>query len=212
MVMSVGAGEARHVDVRVVAATNADLESRIEAGTFRADLYFRLARYRLETVPLRGRQEDIDVLAAHFLGRFATEMNLEPPKLSAESRAALVAYGFPGNVRELKNIVERAVIDCGGEWIHPEHLCLPGRRGRVMEGGAGSEGGMKESGVMKRVEMAELPLNLAAAEEVLIQRALQQTGGNIADAARLLGVHRTRIYRKLSMDGGKPGKVEDVEE
>jgi DNA-binding NtrC family response regulator len=211
MVMPVGGTEARHVDVRVVAATNADLESRIEAGTFRSDLYFRLARYRLETVPLRGRAEDIDVLAAHFLNRFATEMNLASPSLSAEARAALASYDFPGNVRELKNIVERAVIDSGGVVIQVEHLCLPKRREKLVQTVANAVAVLKTAEPVSgpREEWADLPLNLAAAEDALIQRALQQTGGNIADAARLLGVHRTRIYRKLSMEGGKVSKGDD---
>jgi DNA-binding NtrC family response regulator len=165
----------------------------------------------LETVPLRGRAEDIDVLAAHFLNRFATEMNLASPSLSAEARAALASYDFPGNVRELKNIVERAVIDSGGVVIQVEHLCLPKRREKLVQTVANAVAVLKTAEPVSgpREEWADLPLNLAAAEDALIQRALQQTGGNIADAARLLGVHRTRIYRKLSMEGGKVSKGDD---
>lgn len=206
LVTPVGGSEPRKIDVRIVAATNADLQQRIDSGSFRSDLYFRLARYRLETVPLRDRKEDIPSLAEHFLSRFATEMNLPAPAVAPEATAALLDYEFPGNVRELKNILERAVIDCAGDEIGPSHLNLLHRRAApipaVVESHAAEVRPQGSAAV--RVDVHGLPLNLAAAEDILIQRALQATGGNIADAARLLGVHRTRIYRKLATDGEKP--------
>ena len=189
-VMPVGASEPRQVDVRVIAATNADLAARIAAGTFRQDLFFRLARYPLATPPLRDRLEDVPVLAGHFLERFAMDMGQPSPGLTPAAVAALREYEFPGNIRELKNIIERALITSGGETILPEHLHL--FRGAPPLAPARSKAG-RELG-------ANLPLNLAAAEEALIQRALDETNGNIAEAARLLGVHRTRIYRKLAQE------------
>ena len=190
-VMPVGASEPRQVDVRVIAATNADLDARITAGTFRADLYFRLARYTVATPPLRERLEDVPLLAAHYLKVFAAEMGQQPPGLSREVTSALKAYTYPGNIRELKNIIERALIQSGGETILPEHLHLP-------KSGAAQPVAIHQSA--KKEVAATLPLNLAEAEDVLIQRALDETGGNIAEAARLLGVHRTRIYRKLAQE------------
>jgi DNA-binding NtrC family response regulator len=192
-VTPVGAAEPRRVDVRVIAATNADLAERIAAGTFRQDLYFRLARYTVTTPPLRERREDLPLLVAHFLNTFAAEMGRQPPAFSGGALAVLQQYHFPGNVRELKNIIERALIDSDGGTIEPRHLQLLARAAPApMAGG---------SPVRDREQLAaELPLNLAAAEDLLIQRALQQTEGNIADAARLLGVHRTRIYRKLAQE------------
>jgi DNA-binding NtrC family response regulator len=190
-VTPVGAVEPRRVDVRVIAATNADLAARIAAGSFRQDLFFRLARYPLATPPLRERLEDVPLLAARFLNAFAADMGRPAPDLSPAASAALQQYRFPGNIRELKNIIERALIASGGEPILPEHLFLSA------DSSAATQPGTRPN----RAEMAaKLPLNLAAAEDALIQRALDETGGNIAEAARLLGVHRTRIYRKLAQE------------
>ena len=195
-VTPVGSSEPRKVDVRVVAATNADLDERIAKDAFRRDLYFRLARYMVNTPPLRERLEDVPLLARHFLQCFAKEMGMEAPKLNREALSLLNTYSFPGNVRELKNIIERAVIESGGETITPAHLRLNAQAptATVAVG----------KPALRNEFMASLPLNLAEAEDILIQRALQETGGNIADAARLLGVHRTRIYRKLAQEESEP--------
>ena len=183
------------MDVRVIAATNADLAARIGAGSFRQDLFFRLARYTIQTPALRERLDDVPQLAAHFLQVFSAEMGRPSPGLSRAAAIALQAHDFPGNIRELKNIIERALIGSGGAMILPEHLQLAPETHR----------GARPAGVAAKAELAPtLPLNLAAAEEVLIQRALQETGGNIAEAARLLGVHRTRIYRKLAQEEPAP--------
>lgn len=120
----VGSGQARRVDVRVVAATNADIHAKIAAGDFRQDLYFRLARFAVETPPLRDRPEDIAILAEHFLQFFAADMGRLPSMLTPSARAMLEAYSFPGNVRELKNIIERAMILSGGASIDCMHLQL----------------------------------------------------------------------------------------
>ena len=189
-VTPVGAAEPRKVDVRVIVATNADLAARIAAGTFRQDLFFRLARYPVATPALRDRLEDVPLLAAHFLNIFAAEMGQPSPGLTPAAAAALRAYDFPGNIRELKNIIERSLIGSGGETILPEHLHLP----------CCSAVPAPVITALGKEFTAKLPLNLAQAEEALIQRALDETGGNIAEAARLLGVHRTRIYRKLAQE------------
>ncbi len=189
-VTPVGAAQVRCVDVRVLAATNADLDARIASGAFRSDLYFRLARYAVSAPPLRERLEDVPMVAAYFARKFAAEMGLRAPTLTPMALAALGRYDFPGNVRELRNLVERALIESGGETILPQHLHL---LTRAVNAAPKTRSTTTES-------TASLPLNLAEAEDILIQRALQQTGGNIADAARLLGVHRTRIYRKLAQE------------
>ncbi len=207
----VGAAHSRPVDVRIIAATNANLEARIHNGAFRSDLYFRLARYVLPTPPLRERPEDIPLLASHFLERFAAEMGLRAPALSSEAIAALQQHQFPGNIRELRNLIERALIQSSGQAIAPSHFQLsrkdtpvasPEPRGRPHPAPHPSRAGGTEP--TARSVVAELPLNLAEAEELLIQRALQETGGNIADAARLLGVHRTRVYRALARENPDP--------
>jgi DNA-binding NtrC family response regulator len=188
-VTPVGAAKSIKVDVRVIAATNADLASRIAAGSFRQDLYFRLARYTVSMPPLRERLEDVPMLVAHFLNLFAAEMGMKPPPISSEALAVLKGYEFPGNVRELKNIIERALIDSGSEMIERRHLHL-------LPAIASAVSPAKQNA--KAEFVSSLPVNLAEAEDLLIQRALQETDGNIADAARVLGVHRTRIYRKLA--------------
>jgi DNA-binding NtrC family response regulator len=191
-IMPVGASQSKRVDVRVISATNADLGVKIASGEFRQDLYFRLARFIVETAPLRERPEDIPLLCAHFLQLFAGEMGLAAPALSPEALAWLSSYAFPGNVRELKNLIERALIASGGRTIERKHVQVSAAPSAVAtsslplrETRPGSVGG------------GTLPLNLEEAENVLIQRALEQTRGNVAEAARLLGVNRSRIYRRF---------------
>jgi DNA-binding NtrC family response regulator len=191
-IQPLGAAAPRKIDVRIIAATNADLAGRIESGAFRQDLYFRLARYVIATVALRHRLEDVPPLVEHFLRTLAPEMGLKSPAISSAALKKLQSYDFPGNVRELRNIIERALIESGGERIEPAHLYLLSRNP------ASSPPGTARRPMTVSSSIQELPLNLAEAEDVLIQRALQETGGNIADAARLLGVHRTRIYRNLA--------------
>jgi transcriptional regulator with PAS, ATPase and Fis domain len=195
MVTPVGLSEPVKVDVRVIAASNARLQERLANGSFREDLYFRLARFTVTAPPLRERLEDVPMLAFHFLRLFAAEMGMKAPMLGEEALEALRSYDFPGNVRELKNIIERALIESGESIILPRHLRFVQRS--MVAATASSRPG-------KVAQAASLPLNLAEAEEILIQRALQQTGGNIASAARLLGVHRTRIYRKLALEEREP--------
>ena len=180
----VGSNKPRRVDVRVVSATNADLPDKMASGSFRQDLFFRLARFTVQTPSLRERKEDIPLLAAHFLHVFASEMGLTPPGLSDEALGVLAAYSFPGNIRELKNVMERALILSGGKPISHKHLQLFQSANAPVE-------------IKPAPLPADLPLNLESAEHVLIQRALEQTAGNVAEAARLLGVNRSRIYRRF---------------
>ena len=119
---SIGGVEAKSVSVRIVAATNQDLQRKIAQGLFREDLYFRLARFTVAVPPLRERPEDILLLIDHFLNIFAMEMGKEKATLSPDAISALTAYHFPGNVRELKNIIEHAIIESDGSTILPEHL------------------------------------------------------------------------------------------
>lgn len=192
-VTPLGASREKQVNVRIVAATNADLEERISAGMFRQDLYFRLAQFTVQLPPLRMRKEDVGLLAGHFLTLFATEMGMKPPALTSGALEALRNYSFPGNVRELKNIIERGLIESGGEPIGAEHLKLAtpmGAKVKEAVAEAASSAAMVE----------QLPLRLDAAEEMLIKRALAETGGNVAEAARRLGINRTRIYRRLAQE------------
>lgn len=197
----VGATAEKQVDVRVIAATNADLAAKIAAGTFRQDLYFRLARSTVHLPPLRERREDLPLLAAHFIAQFSAEMGFAPPPIARDALAALAAHTFPGNVRELRNLIENALITSGGREIEAAHLRLAPAPAATMlsvpriVANPGSAPPMAP--VAPPAPAEELPLNLESAERVLIHRAVAHAGGNIAEAARLLGVHRSRIYRVL---------------
>jgi DNA-binding NtrC family response regulator len=178
-VTPVGSTKSRRVDARVLSATNADLAAKIAAGEFRQDLFYRLARYTVETPPLRERRADLPLLATHFLQVFATEMGCEPPPITPGAMDRLRSHAFPGNIRELKNVMERALILGGGKPVRAEHLQL------------------LEMTVSPTAKDAPDDFDLESAEHTLIQRALEQTRGNVAEAARLLNVSRSRIYRKF---------------
>jgi DNA-binding NtrC family response regulator len=195
-VTPVGGSKEKVVDVRIVAATNANLGEQISSGKFRRDLYFRLAQYTVEVPPLRKRLEDVPLLACHFLKLFAAEMGIKPPPMPDATLSALAAYPFPGNVRELKNIIERGLIESGGAEIRPPHIRLPDWDDLRAEKPPTAAPSASEPDWM-----SEMPLNLEAAEDYLIRRAISETGGNIAEAARRLGINRTRIYRHI-----KPGE------
>ena len=189
-----GGSVEKQVDVRIIAATNAHLESKIAAGSFRQDLYFRLARCVVRVPPLRERPEDIPLLAAHFIAHFSAEMGFKAPAIHADALALLADHPWDGNIRELRNVIESALIASGGREITAAHLrfikSVPNPHTPALAPSASAAPFDPTSG--------ELPQNLDAAERTLIRRAVSQTGGNIAEAARLLGVHRTRIYRALS--------------
>ncbi len=121
-IMPVGSTREKKVDVRIIAATNQDLQAKIAEGTFRKDLYFRLAGFTVVVPPLREHKEDIPLLVDHFLKMFAAEMGIKRPAISPKALDALMEYDFPGNVRELKNIIEHALIKSGGSIILPQHL------------------------------------------------------------------------------------------
>jgi DNA-binding NtrC family response regulator len=140
----------------------------------------------VEAPPLRERKEDVPLLARHFLKLFASEMGREAPELSPPVLELLSAYAFPGNVRELKNIIERELIESGSGPLEPHHLHFqtPGSPALI----AGS------------TDPAGIPLNLRQAELWLIKKAIARTQGNISEAARLLGTNRTHVYRALAQE------------
>ena len=191
-VRRVGETTDRKVDVRVLAATNADLPERIQGGRFRQDLYFRLARFTVTAPPLRERREDIPLLAQHFLQLFAGEMGRTPPPLSPQVLESLSEYDFPGNVRELKNIIERALIESRGGEIqsHQLHFAPQTEAAPSMHA--------SESPI------PDLPMDLeraaAQAELWVVRRAIDRADGNISEAARLLGTNRNKIYRVLGQE------------
>ncbi|HVT87645.1 MAG TPA: sigma-54 dependent transcriptional regulator [Tepidisphaeraceae bacterium] len=195
-VTPLGATRERNVDVRVVAATNANLESQISNGSFRQDLFFRLAQFPVRLPPLRDRPDDIPLLANHFLHLFAAEMGISTPTIDPRAMQLVTRHAFAGNVRELKNVIERALIESGGGVVEARHIHLTASSAANPVFATPEIATTTHSNLMN-----ELPLNIEAAENLLIKRALAETGGNIAEAARLLGINRTRIYRKLGEQG-----------
>ncbi len=178
-VRRVGSTESRKVDVRVIAATNVDLERAMDAGRFRNDLYYRLNTVTLRIPPLRERVEDIPPMAAHFLSRFAESLGRPARAFSPRALEMLCTHSWPGNVRELEHVVEHAVIFCQGEVIRPKDLPEPLHRTEPSDGGL-------------------LVLSsLADVERSHIDRILRHTNGNKLKAARILKIPRASLYRRI---------------
>ena len=183
-----GATVSRTVDVRIVAATNTDLAAAVQQGLFREDLYYRLNVITLELPPLRARGQDVLLLAEFFLSRFSARYGLPQPPLEPAARRALVAHSWPGNIRELRNTIERAI------------LLSPAGSFAVAE---------LEPARVSPASVAPVPFPATLAE---IQRAaaramLTATGGNRSEAARRLGISRSRLLRLL--EGGAAGETDN---
>jgi DNA-binding NtrC family response regulator len=173
------------VDVRVIAASNADLKKAVEKGQFREDLFYRLSVFPITIPPLRERREDIPDLAEYFVNRYCAEMKKAKKRISKEAMALLDKYHWPGNVRELENTVERAIILCEGKKILPEHLAIriPSPHEIRLREGAG----LKEVGQHAQAE----------AERALILRVLGQVRGNKRKAAQALKIDYTTLFEKI---------------
>jgi len=192
-IIKVGGTKTIPVDVRVIAATNKDLENQVKKGAFREDLYFRLAVLSLELPPLRERAEDIPLLAEHFLQKYAAELRKEIKGITGAARARLAAYPWPGNVRELENVIYEAMVMSEGEWL--DERALPPR----FQSPAGEPAG---AGAPARPPQALKETVQGVAERTereLILDALRQTGGNRTRAARILGVSRKTMFNKMTL-------------
>jgi len=183
---------------RVVGATNRDLAPMVAAGTFRRDLYERLSVFPIHLPPLRERAEDVELLAEHFRGFYAERLGKELRPLDEEVMARLRAYPYPGNVRELKNVIERAVIMTESDRVELRHLperVLAGRSGAGAGGGAGASGGGLAGGIP--IDFVPGVDSLEALEVRMITQALRRAGNVKAEAARLLGISRFQLLRRL---------------
>ena len=189
VVIPVGKSVGHHVDVRVVAVTNANLQEKVASGRFRSDLYYRLAGFTICVPPLRDRPEDIPLLATHFAQTLSVEMGVANADVVDKALDLLKEESFPGNVRQLRNVIEQALIYSGGCTIYPEHLHLD-----RLHTAPFSESKLP----MGASVPAGLPPNLREAETVLIRRAMAKADGNISAAAKELGINRTKLYRRLS--------------
>jgi DNA-binding NtrC family response regulator len=175
-----GASRSRKIDVRVISATNSDLQSAISAGQFREDLLFRLNTVEIHVPPLRERREDIPTLAVHFLRRYTSRYRREIDGFDSAALQIMAQYSWPGNVRELEHTLERAVLMCRGREIQPADLGLNIQRPQAQN--------LEE-------------LSLEAVETLLIRKALQRFQGNISQAAEALGLSRGALYRRMEKYG-----------
>lgn len=178
----IGGSETIITDARVVAATNRDLKKMVEEGTFREDLFYRLDVVSLEIPPLRERKEDIPLLVKHYLDVFNKE-NGKDIGITETAMASLCAYAWPGNIRELRNCVERMVVLCRGKMIDLENVPVDIREGVT-------------PGIAKTV-LSQPSCDLECNEKMLIERALNECGGNRTKAAEKLGISRRTLHRKL---------------
>jgi len=181
-----GSNKTRQIDVRVLAATNADLRAALEEGRFREDLYYRLNVMPINIPPLRERKEDIPFLAEHFVTKFSKELGSPVTSISSGAMQKLLEYHWPGNVRELENVIERSLVLCSGQTLEAADIRLdmaPRTR-------AASADSFLPDGV-----------TLEEHEQNIIREALRRTNGNKSQAARLLGLTRNALRYRLSQMG-----------
>jgi DNA-binding NtrC family response regulator len=175
-----GSSRPRKIDVRLISATNIDLQAACASGQFREDLLFRLNTVEIHVPPLRERPEDIPTLAIHFLRRYASRYRREVAGFDNSALQVITQYAWPGNVRELEHTLERAVLMCRGQEIQPADLGLNLQRPQPQN--------LEE-------------LSLEAVETILIRKALQRFQGNISQAAEALGLSRGALYRRMEKYG-----------
>ena len=177
----VGSNKTMEVDVRLVAATNRNLETMVREGKFREDLFFRIRVVQIHLPPLRERPEDIPILAEHFRQEYAKENGKPELRISAGAMQTLRAYRWPGNVRELRTAMEHGVVLARGREIEPKDLPASVRDGGSVRPGASS--------LPRTLQLGEL-------EKQAMEAALRQTGQNVTEAAKLLGISRRTLHRK----------------
>ncbi len=187
-VVRVGDNEPRHVDVRLISATNHDIEKHTKDGRFREDLFFRIKGVQIHLPPLRERREDIAPLVRHFIRRFAVRLDKPVADIDESALGALMQYDWPGNVRQLQNIVQNMVILCDELMIQSRHV--PVEIKQAEEGESAALGSMAG-------------LSLDQIEKQAIRNTLKLTGGNREQAARMLGIGERTLYRKLKDYGLK---------
>ncbi|MCO5169368.1 MAG: sigma-54 dependent transcriptional regulator [Planctomycetes bacterium] len=195
-IVRVGGTDAIKVDVRILAATNRDLEAEVKAGRFRQDLYFRLSSFPIRLAPLRERQDDIPVLVEHFLRRDG----LDGRSTTMEAMVAMTRYPWPGNVRQLENALARAAVLAGDGPIGVEHLPP-----EVLAGGESAAAAVEGGGALD-AQLLELPLKEARErfERLYLEALLRRCQGNVSEAARRAGLGRASLHDKINKLGLEP--------
>jgi two-component system NtrC family response regulator len=187
--MRLGSTRVLRADIRVIAATNRDLQAALRRGEFREDLYYRLGVFEIPLPPLRDRMDDVLELADSFLEQIGETVGRPAAGIASDARDQLLGYAWPGNVRELRNAIERAVILADGGFIRSEHLPVPARR---------------EAPPPTDAMAPALPaggVNLDAIERSLVVKALAQARHNKTRAAKLLGLTRAQLYSRIEKYG-----------
>ena len=185
-----GGTSERVVDVRVAVATNSDLERKVQQGEFRADLFYRLKGFCIEMPPLRERGDDLFLLADYFADRFSRKFHKPVPELSSQTRELMKRYPWPGNIRELGNVIQRAILVNDTEALEPGMLGLDGTGVPAPIGGSG-----------RRYDFSTEDCSLMTVERELLQAALNHTNGNISETARILGLTRGGLRHRLEKLG-----------
>jgi len=188
----VGGNKTKKVNIRFIVSTNKNLKVEVESGKFRSDLYHRLTAFPIEMAPLRERKDDIPLLANYFLNKIVIDIHREMPIISSDTMKYLMEYSYPGNIRELKNIIERMIILSTDRVIGIEDLPLEIK----MKSDTLENKTIIGLGPLKEILEKEL-YNLADVEKVVIATALQKTRWNKQETAKLLGIGRTTLYEKI---------------
>jgi two-component system response regulator PilR (NtrC family) len=192
------------INTRIIAATNRNLKADIEAGRFREDLYYRLNVVNIIVPPLRERKEDIPLLVSHFIGMHC-DQDTALPKVSPEALSVLLNYGYPGNIRELENLIERALV-LGGQAILPEHLPDEIRNPQLLSNHSGQN----------ETDIVFLPLNLeellSEIEKRYLLQALNESGGLKKGAAELLGLNFRSFRYRLKKYGLSDGTSDNPDD
>ncbi len=196
-IQRVGTAEIRQVDVRIIAATNKDLAAAIQTGAFREDLYFRLNVFPVQVPALRQRRDDIPPLIDHFIELFSSEHNFKRKQVSPQVLSLLTQHNWPGNIRELRNLIERMLIICDGPLIEPAHLPPPFNQ-------ADSTSQSHDFGHIRTWKDFKLQ-----SEKAFLQYKIRENGGNLARTAREIDLPRSNLYKKLeSLEIGQTGDDE----
>ena len=199
----VGGSETIRTDVRVIAATNRDLEKMVEEGDFRADLYYRLNGFIIQLPPLRERGDDLILLIGQFIRVFAADLGKDVVGVSPDAMQIMMRYSWPGNIRELQSVIRQALLQANGQVLLPEFLPEEVREGRRLStlGQAGSNSGLKlEAFIDEALSKGSDGLHaasIAVMERYLLARVLERTAGNQSQAAKILGITRGSLRNKI---------------
>jgi two-component system nitrogen regulation response regulator GlnG len=202
----VGGTETVKTDVRLIAATNRDLEALMAEGRFRSDLYYRLNVYTIRLKPLRERAGDVELLAGHFLKSFSRELGKEIDRITPEAMALLKRHPWPGNVRELQSVIKQAILQATGPVLVPEFLPRALQSGEPAPAAAPQE---LAQFIQERLRAGSSDLHaevIALVERQLLAEVMRHTGGNQSQASRILGITRATLRSKLAAQGLSPAR------